>query len=81
MIWILTFLPLVQGSWDIRLVNGSHNCSGRLEVYNEDQWGTMCYVLIHIAQLVCRDLGCGYAAFAPQASLFGEGLVLSGIPV
>ncbi|MGH0133847.1 UNVERIFIED_CONTAM: hypothetical protein FKN15_020062, partial [Acipenser sinensis] len=58
---------------EIRLVNGSHNCSGRLEVYNEDQWGTMCYVLIHIAQLVCRDLGCGYAAFAPQASLFGEG--------
>ncbi|MGH0173055.1 UNVERIFIED_CONTAM: hypothetical protein FKN15_064506 [Acipenser sinensis] len=73
MIWILTFLPLVQGSWDIRLVNGSHNCSGRLEVYNEDQWGTMCYVIIEIAQLVCRDLGCGYAASATQASLFGEG--------
>ncbi|MGH0148385.1 UNVERIFIED_CONTAM: hypothetical protein FKN15_037477, partial [Acipenser sinensis] len=59
--------------WDIRLVNGSHICSGRLEVYNKDQWGTMCYVPIEIAQFVCRDLGCGYAAFAPQASLFGEG--------
>ncbi|MGH0182551.1 UNVERIFIED_CONTAM: hypothetical protein FKN15_009939, partial [Acipenser sinensis] len=58
---------------DIRLVNGSHNCSGRLEVYNEDQWGTLCDVSTDIAQLVCRDLGCDYAASAPQASLFGEG--------
>ncbi|MGH0137871.1 UNVERIFIED_CONTAM: hypothetical protein FKN15_067989 [Acipenser sinensis] len=58
---------------DIRLVNGSQNCSGRLEVYNEDQWGTLCDVSTDIAQLVCRDLGCGYAASAPQASLFGEG--------
>ncbi|MGH0183676.1 UNVERIFIED_CONTAM: hypothetical protein FKN15_012629 [Acipenser sinensis] len=33
----------------------------------------MCYVIIEIAQLVCRDLGCGYAASATQASLFGEG--------
>ncbi|XP_041090314.1 deleted in malignant brain tumors 1 protein-like [Polyodon spathula] len=72
-IWILTFLPLVQGSWDIRLVNGSHNCSGRLEIYHKGQWGTLCDVRIGLAQLVCRQLGCGYAASAPQASLFGEG--------
>uniref|UniRef100_A0AAZ1XPR7 Soluble scavenger receptor cysteine-rich domain-containing protein SSC5D n=2 Tax=Oreochromis aureus TaxID=47969 RepID=A0AAZ1XPR7_OREAU len=63
----------------IRLVNPdkseSARCSGRVEIYHKNRWGTVCDDGwdINNAEVVCRQLGCGPALEAPQSAHFGEG--------
>ncbi|XP_065606277.1 deleted in malignant brain tumors 1 protein-like [Cyrtonyx montezumae] len=60
---------------NLRLVNGSDKCSGRLEVFHEQSWGTVCADGWDVAEayVVCRQLGCGAARSAASSSQFGEG--------
>uniref|UniRef100_A0A3P9CS95 SRCR domain-containing protein n=1 Tax=Maylandia zebra TaxID=106582 RepID=A0A3P9CS95_9CICH len=61
---------------EIRLTGPqSTRCSGRVEIYHNNRWGTVCDDgwNLNDAEVVCRQLGCGSALEATQSAHFGEG--------
>ncbi|XP_078094618.1 scavenger receptor cysteine-rich domain-containing protein DMBT1-like, partial [Mustelus asterias] len=60
---------------DLRLVSGDGRCSGRLEVQEGVQWGTLCddYFGFKEASVVCEYLRCGAATAISGGSHFGKG--------
>ena len=60
----------------MRLVDGIDETEGRVEIFYDGEWGTICddFWGIADANVVCREIGCPYGAIeAPRAATFGEG--------
>ncbi|XP_025760647.1 putative DMBT1-like protein [Oreochromis niloticus] len=56
-------------------LSGSHKCSGRVEIYYNNSWGTVCDDGwdLNDAEVVCRQLNCGTPLEVPQSAHFGAG--------
>ncbi len=67
----LTFIGIIN----VRLVNGTSRCAGRVEVLHRGQWGTVCGAGWDMADaaVVCRELDCGEPVDSLGDAHFGLG--------
>ncbi|XP_038053929.1 neurotrypsin-like [Patiria miniata] len=60
----------------IRLVGGSNHTNGRVELYQDNAWGTLCDTDwdVRDAEVVCHQLGFSGAVEAKSGAHFGQGV-------
>eukprot|EP00057_Strongylocentrotus_purpuratus_P011993 XP_011666467.1 PREDICTED: deleted in malignant brain tumors 1 protein-like [Strongylocentrotus purpuratus] len=61
--------------FEVRLINGSNDAEGRVEVLHDGSWGTICHYGwdLRDVRVVCRMLGFDGALNAPTSARFGQG--------
>ncbi|XP_061176191.1 adhesion G protein-coupled receptor E2-like [Saccostrea echinata] len=76
---LMIYLPQTYG-WaregSVRLVGGHSRLEGRVEIYHNGQWGTVCddHWTQTEARVICRMVGySSYKGIAKSAAFFGEG--------
>ncbi|XP_071605728.1 putative DMBT1-like protein [Heliangelus exortis] len=59
----------------LRLVSGEDQCSGRVEVFHDGKWGTVCddNFATESGNVVCKQLGCGEVVSVLDEAYFGPG--------
>ncbi|KAM8921436.1 scavenger receptor cysteine-rich type 1 protein M130 [Pelodytes ibericus] len=60
---------------DFRLIGGSHACEGRLEVYYNGTWGSVCNNIMRqvSVSVICSQLNCGTHGFVEDMYTYGHG--------
>lgn len=75
--FLISLLPFSSpGGWvPVRLAGNHGRCAGRVELFYQGVWGTVCDDLWDLAEanIICRQLGCGWAVSALSEAYFGEG--------
>ncbi|XP_043557570.1 deleted in malignant brain tumors 1 protein-like [Chiloscyllium plagiosum] len=66
---------ICSGEMAMRLQDGANHCQGRVEVFYNGTWGTICADSFGIkeAEVICKQLGCGSAQSVEGAVTFGSG--------
>ena len=73
--YLQMFLTFLINVGTVRLVDGPIRYEGRVEVYHNGEWGTVCDDGwdLNDAQVVCIEVGLGTAVSAGYNAFYGEG--------